>query len=170
MATHPRKFMRFLSEQYHNNYGYTNGENDKFDNIQIASKTNRAFYRQLSPKTEQKIDQIKIDLQHLCDIFEKPKFTPISSLQDEELSDESVDNTNSIISPSSSSHTTIETGLTCHRDMKTGSQRFRWNLLFNLLLWLIVPLPFWIPFVSNKVAYYLVPSIQAVFVTMWMSK
>jgi hypothetical protein len=56
-------------------------------------------------------------------------------------------------------HKLVETGLTLQRDMKSGSQRFRWNLLFNLLLWLIVPLPFWIPFVSNNLAYYLIPSV-----------
>lgn len=64
----------------------------------------------------------------------------------------------------------IETGLAGHREMKEGSQRFRWNLLFNLLVWLIVPLPFWIPFISNRLAYYLLPSIQGVFVLMWLGK
>ncbi|CAF4076685.1 unnamed protein product [Rotaria sp. Silwood2] len=51
--------------------------------------------------------------------------------------------------------------------MKTGSQRFRWNLLFNFLVWLIMPLPLWIHFVSNNLAYYLLPCIQGVFVFMW---
>ncbi|CAF5222286.1 unnamed protein product, partial [Rotaria magnacalcarata] len=64
-------------------------------------------------------------------------------------------------------HAVIETGLSSHRSMKSGSQRFRWNLAFNLLVWLIVPLPLWIPFVSNRVAYYLLASIQGVFVFMW---
>ncbi|CAF1665474.1 unnamed protein product [Rotaria magnacalcarata] len=64
-------------------------------------------------------------------------------------------------------HAFIETGLSSHRSMKSGSQRFRWNLAFNLLVWLIVPLPLWIPFVSNRVAYYLLASIQGVFVFMW---
>ncbi|CAF3311343.1 unnamed protein product [Rotaria socialis] len=65
-------------------------------------------------------------------------------------------------------HTMIETGLTFHRDIKEGSQRFRWNLLFNILLWIIVPFPLWIPFISNRIAYFIIPSIQAVFVGMWI--
>ncbi|CAF1157110.1 unnamed protein product [Rotaria sp. Silwood1] len=52
--------------------------------------------------------------------------------------------------------------------MKSGSQRLRWNLVFNLLLWLVIPLPLWVPFVSNQVALYLLPSIQGVFVFMWL--
>ena len=51
---------------------------------------------------------------------------------------------------------------------QSGKQRFRWNLIFNLLVWIIVPLPLWMPFVSQTVAVYLVPSIQAVFVMMWI--
>ena len=66
--------------------------------------------------------------------------------------------------------TMIETDLVAHREMKEGSQRFRWNLLFNLLVWLVVPLPFWIPFISNRLAYCLLPSIQGVFVSMWLGK
>ncbi len=55
-----------------------------------------------------------------------------------------------------------------HRPMKMGKQRFRWNLLFNVLVWLIVPLPLWAPFVSSSVAMYLIPGIQAVFTLMWV--
>ena len=29
------------------------------------------------------------------------------------------------------------------RKVKTGKQRFRFNLIFNLALWALVPLPFW---------------------------
>jgi hypothetical protein len=72
-----------------------------------------------------------------------------------------------IINSSKISQTGSEMGLASHRPMKEGSQRFRWNLLFNVLIWLIVPLPFWLPFISNSIAYYVLPSIQGVFVFMW---
>ncbi|CAF4745636.1 unnamed protein product [Rotaria socialis] len=58
-----------------------------------------------------------------------------------------------MITPHKLPHTIVETGQSSHRDMKT--------------VWLIVPLPFRIPFVSNTIAYYLLPSIQGVFVFMW---
>lgn len=48
-----------------------------------------------------------------------------------------------------------------------GKQRFRWNLLFNVLVWLIIPLPVWLPFVDQTVAMYLIPSLQGLFVLMW---
>ena len=54
------------------------------------------------------------------------------------------------------------------KPIKTGRQRFRWNLMFNLLVWLIVPMPLWLPFVSQTVAIYLIPSVQAVLVLMWI--
>lgn len=54
------------------------------------------------------------------------------------------------------------------KSMKTGKQRFRWNLMFNFLVWLIIPLPLWVPYIDNTVALYLIPSLQAVFVVMWV--
>ena len=48
-----------------------------------------------------------------------------------------------------------------HKPIKRGKQRLRWNLMFNLLVWLIVPMPLWLPFVSQTVAIYLIPSVQA---------
>ena len=160
MTTNSRKFVRFLSEQYHHNYGYINEENNKFEYIPMPIKIKRNLVRQFSPRTEQKLNQLKSDSQQLSETLENPIFTRVTSIEEDKLSN---------IIPSSS-HITIETGLNYHRDIKDGSQRFRWNLLFNLLLWLIVPLPLWIPFVSNTVAYYLIPSIQGLFVVMWISK
>ncbi len=55
-----------------------------------------------------------------------------------------------------------------HRPMKMGKQRLRWNLLFNVLVWVIVPLPLWAPFVDSTVAMYLIPAVQAVFTLMWV--
>jgi hypothetical protein len=54
-----------------------------------------------------------------------------------------------------------------HREIKSGRQRFRSNLIFNVLVWIICPLPIWLPFVSNEIAIYLLPSIQSIFVFIW---
>ena len=54
-----------------------------------------------------------------------------------------------------------------HREIKSGRQRFRWNLMFNVVVWIICPLPIWLPFVSNKIAIYLLSSIQSIFVFIW---
>ena len=43
----------------------------------------------------------------------------------------------------------------------------RWNLVFNLLLWAVVPLPIWLPYVFPEVAIYVVPGIQAAFFVFW---
>lgn len=56
-----------------------------------------------------------------------------------------------------------------HREIKSGRQRFRWNLLFNALVWIICPLPLWLPFVSNGLAIYLLPSIEIVFALIWLT-
>ena len=39
-----------------------------------------------------------------------------------------------------SSNVDLESG---QAKVKTGKQRFRFNLIFNLALWALVPLPFW---------------------------
>ncbi|CAF1128815.1 unnamed protein product [Rotaria sordida] len=56
---------------------------------------------------------------------------------------------------------------TIDHNIKNGRQRFRWNLIFNVLVWIICPLPLWLPFLSNQVAIFLLPSIQCVFVFIW---
>ncbi|CAF2349211.1 unnamed protein product [Rotaria sp. Silwood2] len=53
-------------------------------------------------------------------------------------------------------------------NIKNGRQRVRWNLIFNVLVWIICPLPLWLPFLSNQVAIFLLPSIQLVFVFIWL--
>ncbi|KAK6183619.1 hypothetical protein SNE40_011061 [Patella caerulea] len=56
-----------------------------------------------------------------------------------------------------------------HKPIKPGRQIFRWNLLFNLLVWLVISLPVWTPFVLSKfVSIHLVASVQSLFVLMWM--
>ena len=67
-------------------------------------------------------------------------------------------------------HTAIEIGKNFHRDIKSGSQRCRWNLLFNFIIWLIVPFPIWIPFISNTIACYTITFIQLIFIFIWISK
>jgi hypothetical protein len=54
-----------------------------------------------------------------------------------------------------------------HREMKSGRQRFRWNLIFNVLVWIICPLPIWLPFLSNQLSIYLLTFIQFIFVFIW---
>ncbi|CAF3566079.1 unnamed protein product [Rotaria sp. Silwood1] len=120
------------------------------------------FLRQISAEIERKIDRLEQQTQIVGGILQWPKFTRFSSSDRNEKINQDKDN----IIETSPPHTIIETGIT-HHEMKGGSQRLRWNLLFNLLVWLVVPFPFWIPFISNKVALYMLPSIQGVFVFMW---
>lgn len=92
-------------------------------------------------------------------------------LPEEESSPQPAQEQNSTISFSSITHVSIpvdESKLSiAHREIKPDRQRFRWNLIFNLLIWIIYPLPIWLPFVSNQIAIYVLPSIQAVFVLIW---
>ncbi|CAF1663763.1 unnamed protein product, partial [Didymodactylos carnosus] len=129
--------------------------------IEHAHQHTKNRFRQLTSHAEAETDNLEKEAQHVSEILKRSK-------QKEDQAD--INNSDIVVASSISPHTLVETGLTSHRGMKSGSQRFRWNLLFNLLLWLIVPLPFWIPFVSNRLAYYLLPSIQGVFVLMWTSK
>jgi hypothetical protein len=175
MTSNPKKLVRFFSDQGQQNYSYINEENETKKKslssikqhfqeppIEPVQQPKKNFFRQLSSKAEQKIDVLEAEAQQVSEVLQSPTFTRVLSIQEDQTDDIIV---TSHIPP----HTLVETGLSCHRDMKSGSQRFRWNLLFNLLLWLIVPLPFWIPFVSNTLAFYLLPSIQGVFVFMWTS-
>ncbi|CAF2060155.1 unnamed protein product [Rotaria magnacalcarata] len=158
MRPNPKTLIRFFSEQGHQNNGYINEENETNkilpsshkqhfpESIQHDQQSKMSFFRQLSSQAEQKLQDLVVN-------------SVKSMLEDK--------NDNAKIYSHKPPHSIIETGQGSHRMMKSGSQRFRWNLLFNLLVWLIVPLPFWIPFVSNKLAYYLLPSIQGLFVLMW---
>ena len=56
-----------------------------------------------------------------------------------------------------------------HRPVKLGRQRFRWNLVFNVLVWMICPLPLWLPAVSNGAAVFVLPAIQCFFVLIWLT-
>ena len=44
----------------------------------------------------------------------------------------------------------------------------RWNLVFNLLIWAVIPLPLWLPLVTPLVASYLLPSLQLFFALCWL--
>ncbi len=43
----------------------------------------------------------------------------------------------------------------------------RWNLLFNLIMWIVLPLPLWLPFLDSyygtTLTLYVVPAVQCVF-------
>ena len=54
--------------------------------------------------------------------------------------------------------------------VKVGKQRLRFNLIFNLLLWILVPLPFWLQYVVpfRELALWILFSIQGSFLLFWM--
>ena len=168
MSHNQQQYNHSLSDNSQNNYAYLQDEKEAIPQPAEQIKSSKMnFIRQISAHAEEKIDRLEKKVQDVAQILQKPIFTRVVSLNEEK---KDIKQSNIIIESPTASHTIIETGLTTHRQMKTGKQRFRWNLLFNLLLLLIVPLPFWIPFVSNRVAIYLLPSIQAIFVFMWTSK
>ena len=169
-------FKRFYSEPYDHNLSDITEINGKMKMVGRPAEKFQAtighdqpfkknFLRQISSIAEEKINNSEENAQHMSEVLANPKFTHVTSINEDEP-----DNKNIIISSEIPPHTIIETGLTFHRKMKQGSQWFRWNLLFNLLLWLIVPFPLWIPFISNRVAYFMIPSIQGIFVAMWISE
>ncbi|UJR14495.1 hypothetical protein I4U23_001491 [Adineta vaga] len=139
------------------------------DNHQIRKGNPKVLLRFFSEQFHKKNDSIgeqsllsSQTVRKIGTIDDSPlfAFTAIESKEKDSTND-------NFISSQKPPHTLVETRLNLHRDMRSGSQRFRWNLVFNLLFWLIVPFPFWIPFVSNDIAFILLPSIQAIFVFMW---
>jgi hypothetical protein len=156
----PRILRRFYSEQGNKSYGVLYDEDDM--NKSIRPSTNKYF---LAPIKHDRQPRKDILSQQTSQNGQKSGTLPTSPVI-LKLEDEKND---IIINSGKMSQTSPEMGVASHRSMKEGSQRFRWNLLFNVLIWLIVPLPFWIPFISNSIAYYLLPSIQGVFVFMWTS-
>ncbi|CAF2560803.1 unnamed protein product [Rotaria sp. Silwood2] len=133
MKPNPKILRRFFSEQGHQNYGYINEENEKkkifpsslkqYFPVSIGhdQQSKKNFLRQLTSQTEQKLQKLV--------------FAPVTSKVEDKKND-------TMFISVKSPHTIVETGQSFHRNMKSGSQRFRWNLLFNVLVWLIVPLPF----------------------------
>lgn len=163
----PRQFSRFFSAP-HSNYAHM----EEDDETKTTNKSSRSVLKNLEKdlrrqvtKAERKIDQLEKEAQIIGDLSQKPEFTRVISIVEEK----EVDQQTNIIVESVIPATAIDLGVT-HPQNKTTSQRLRWNLLFNLLLWLVVPFPFWIPFVSNHLAIYLLPSIQTLFVFMWIGK
>jgi hypothetical protein len=175
MQANSKTFDRSVSEPVGQTQSNVNQENGNMkrvprpnDHVQLRIKHDhlpkKNFARQISLLAEEKIDELEEDAQRVSDTLQDSNFMRITSIcEDEPIK-------NDIVISSIAPPAIIETHLPSHRDIKAGSQWFRWNLLFNLLVWLIVPLPFWIPFVSNRVAYYMIPSIQGVFVSMWTSE
>lgn len=142
----------------------------------MVSTPRKNFLRCLSDSTginyktfhgEQQLIDEKVVVGNMTTFLEQTQKEMLSKIQKTKIDEEVSENVNSKLS---SSDTIIETGLTTHKEMKSGIQRLRWNLIFNVLFWILVPLPFWIPFISNRVAYFVIPSIQCVFVLMWTGK
>ena len=166
MKNNQRKLVRFLSEQ-HQNYGYMDDDDNATKNFAAAMWKIPKKYtlHQISVEAERKIDESEREAQLISDILQPPTFTNVTSI----IEGEGINQHTNTVIESVSPHIALETGI-IHIPKQNGSQRLRWNLLFNLLLWLIVLLPFWIPFISNTVALYLLPSIQGAFVIIWISK
>lgn len=158
-----RIFRRFLSEQ-----GYRNGaflsEESETKKI-ILSEIKESF--PVPIRDDQQSNKTSL-WQQTLQIAQKSE-KPMNSFATLNLVYE---NEHDIMDSNKSKHSAVDMGQTSHRNTKTGYQRWRWNLLFNVLVWLIVPLPIWMPFVSNMVACYLLISIQGIFVFIWtgMSK
>jgi ribosomal protein L9 len=105
-------FGRFLSEQSHRNYGYVDEETTP--RSLAAAKKNSL--RKLSAQLQQKIDRTEQEAQQVGDLLEKPIFTRVTSFAE--------DGIDLAVHSSISSHTIINMGLTAHRNIKVGSQRF----------------------------------------------
>ncbi|CAF0928190.1 unnamed protein product [Rotaria sp. Silwood1] len=163
MNNNQRELVRFMSEQHQNNAYVDDGNNDTPKiTAPTAATRKKNFLRQISIKAEEKVDELEREADLVHEILQGPSFTRMMSVDENQIMDQ---HTNIVIEPVSP-NTIIETGVT-YSAIKPGSQRVRWNLLFNLLLWIVVPFPFWIPFLSKKVAFIMIPSIQGVFVFMW---
>lgn len=104
--------------------------------------------------------------------FVKPNYRRAISCQPyQTLAEESLDDVPTS-APPTSAHVSIAIPevlpVVTHREMKSGRQRLRWNLVFNILVWIICPLPLWLPFVSNQVSIYALSSIQGLFTFIWL--
>ena len=53
-------------------------------------------------------------------------------------------------------------------DAKEGNDRLRWNLVFNILLLTVIPLPIWLPFASMELAVNILPIIQMLLMSCWL--
>jgi hypothetical protein len=156
----PGILRRFSSEQENNSYSVLDEKDETNKSIRPSTKEYfLASTKHDREPTEGISSQQTLQNGQKCGTL--PTTTVILNLEDEK--------NGNVINSGKMSQTDPKMDLASHRPMKEGSQRFRWNLLFNVLIWLIVPLPFWFPFISNRITYYLLPSIQGVFVFMWTS-
>ena len=53
-------------------------------------------------------------------------------------------------------------------DAKEGNNRLRWNLVFNILLWTVIPAPIWLPFASMILAVNILPILQMLLMSCWL--
>ena len=157
MAKSNSKLVRFFSEQGYRNRGYLDQEDDESEFQATAIQEYRST--------------VGNDRQQKPDLFRQ------TSQREHESKNLALSDTKSILNDQTNQpviasldqqHMVVDMGMVPSPEKKQSSQRLRWNLVFNLLVWIIVPLPIWIPYVSNKLAYFLLPSIQGVFVFMWL--
>lgn len=50
---------------------------------------------------------------------------------------------------------------------KRANSKFRWNLLFIALFWIILPVPIWLPFIYPYTSALLLTSVQCIFLLIW---
>ena len=53
-------------------------------------------------------------------------------------------------------------------DAKEGNDRLRWNLVFNVLLLTVIPVPIWLPFASMEFAVNILPILQMLLMSCWL--
>jgi hypothetical protein len=80
------------------------------------------------------------------------------------------DNVYTVEAQSADSPGDMEDGGVKGSGVKTSKQRFRFNLIFNLVLWILVPLPFWLQYVVpfRELALWILFSIQGSFSLFWL--
>lgn len=159
-----KQFRRYLSDEGYKNYSYVFDEEEK--QWQKKSSEMPQSKKQFIPGAViSRISSTENDYRKHTRLRETLNGSPIVAATKIQLENENVYFNQS--SPGIIENTSIEKGF--YKKSKSSSQRWRWNLIFNLLVWIIVPLPFWVPYITYKVASYMLVSIQAVFVFMWMS-
>lgn len=164
------KLQRFVSQPAHENRAYVpDGKETASTTVQQETQRPRRpnFVSQISVRAQEKVDVSERQVDQVGELLKRPNFQRIFSLREEEPD---IEKDPIVIESTITKKDITSSGYATHRDIKPGSQRFRWNLVFNLLLWIIVPLPFWLPFASNKVAIYMIPTIQGIFASIWASK
>ena len=131
----------------------------------VANRCSVSFASALLPHEARSTENLQVPEQS-CIVYSRhnSEMTSTSSIV-EAISDFNI--TIQIQETNLSSGGDVELGETLKQN-SAGRQLFRWNLIFNVILWIIIPLPVWLPFVSKEISFYLLPSIQGAFSLFWI--